>query len=242
MSEIVNFYAKLPKKYHSKTIDYKNKDLLQINLPMRGILLGASASGKSNLLLNLISQISAFNKIYLFVADPTEPLYKFLIESLQQVEKRTKEQIIFYSNDMNDIPPYEEFRLEDNTLCVFDDIINSKSTELQRVANLFTMGRKRNVSCLFLSQSYFKIPQIIRQNTDYIFILRVNTVRDLHRILGEYQLNATRDEIAQMYKISTKKRGDFLLIDVATLDNNLRFRHNFKGFQIDNINFNADDE
>ena len=244
---IVNFYEHLPKKYHSKIIDYKNKDLLKINLPMRGILLGASASGKSNLLLNLISQISAFNKIYLFVKDPEEPLYQFLIDSLQKVEKKTREQIIFYSNDMSDIPSYEEFRLEDNTLCVFDDIINSKSTELARVANLYTMGRKRNVSCLFLSQSYFKIPLIIRQNTDYVFILRVNTVRDLHRILAEYELNATREQIEEMYKISTKNRGDFLLIDVPTLNPDLRFRHNFKGFvltgksNLDNSDYEDDE-
>lgn len=227
---IINFYDKIDKKYLPPKVSYNNEEKVNISLPVRGLLIGSSGVGKTNFLLNLIANIGAFNRIYLFVKDPEEPLYKFLIDHFQKIEKKVKDQIVFYSNDPTEILTYEDFDPKYNNLVVFDDLINSKSKDLERCANLYTMGRKRNVSCLFLSQSFFKIPLIIRQNSDVVFILRVNTVRDLHRILGEYQLDATRDEIEQMYKIATKKKGDCLLIDVATTNPNLRYRHNFTGF------------
>ena len=232
MASIVNFYERIPSKYKPKQIDYKSKDKLQLSLCLRACCIGSSGSMKTNFVCNLIAQIGAFNKIFLFVKDPTESLYKFLIDHFQEIEKKVKEPIIFFSNDPSEIPDYEFFDPKYNNLCIFDDLINEKSKDLQNVANLYTMGRKRNVSSIFISQSYFQIPKIIRQNTDVLFILKVNTVRDLHRILSEYQLEATREQIEKMYKIATRKKGDVFTIDVANQDPNLRYRHNFTGFKL----------
>lgn len=235
MSNIVNYYNVLPKQFKSSKITYSNEDVIKVSIPARLLILGSSGVGKTNYLLNLMREISAFTKIYLFVKDPEEPLYAFMIDHYQKIEKRLQkksgkmEQLIFFSNDPSEIPSYDFFDKKDSSLVIFDDLINEKSKDLARCANLFTMGRKHNVSCCFISQSYFQIPKIIRSNSDYIFILRVNTLRDLNRILGEYQLGATRDQIEMMYREATKKRGDALMIDVAG-DDSMRYRKNFTPF------------
>ena len=47
--------------------------------PYRILIIGDSGSGKTNSLLNLISQQPDINKIYLYTKDPFEAKYQFLI-------------------------------------------------------------------------------------------------------------------------------------------------------------------
>ena len=66
---------------------------------------------------------------------------------------------------------------ESKILIVFDDmiadmihneILNSVVTEL------FIGGRKLNISLVFISQSYFKIPKDVRLNTAHFFIAKIS--------------------------------------------------------------------
>ena len=57
----------------------------------------------------------------------------------------------------------------------FDDIIadminNKKLNPI--VTELFITGRKLNVSIVFITQSYFKVPKDVRLNSTHFFILR----------------------------------------------------------------------
>ena len=47
--------------------------------PYRILIIGGSGSGKTNLLLNLIENQPDIDKIYLYVKDPYEPKYQYLI-------------------------------------------------------------------------------------------------------------------------------------------------------------------
>ena len=58
-------------------------------------------------------------------------------------------------------------------LIVFDDMI------LRRVVTeVFLRGRKLNISPVFISQSYFKVPKTLRANAMQYFIIKIH-VRDL---------------------------------------------------------------
>ena len=70
-------------------------------------------------------------------------------------------------------------------LIVFNDMIadmihnkklNSKVTEL------FIRGRKLNISLLFITQSYFKVPKNVRLNTTHLFIMKIPNKRELQQI------------------------------------------------------------
>ena len=63
---------------------------------------------------------------------------------------------------------------------MFDDMIadmesNKKLSPI--VTELFLRGRKLNISVIFISQSYFKVPKTIRSNTTHYFIMKIPNKR-----------------------------------------------------------------
>ena len=80
--EVENFYNKKEvqvfcHKYHNPNY---NPNSMPFKHPMRGILVGASGSGKSNVLLDMIKKLNnTFNSIKIFTQDKDEPLYEYLV-------------------------------------------------------------------------------------------------------------------------------------------------------------------
>ena len=72
-----------------------------------------------------------------------------------------------HSNDMQDVyKSIEDYnsRKNRNILIIFDDMIadminNEKSNPI--VTELFIRGRKLNISIVFITQSYFKVPKML---------------------------------------------------------------------------------
>ena len=64
---------------------------------------------------------------------------------------------------------------ENKILIVFDDMVvdmihNKKLNSI--VTKLFIKGRKLNISLVFITQSYFKVPKDVRLNTSHFFITK----------------------------------------------------------------------
>ena len=69
---------------------------------------------------------------------------------------------------------------ERKILIVFDDIIadliNNKN--LNSIVNeLFIRGRKLNISLVFITQAYFKVPKDVTLNTAHFFITKIPNKR-----------------------------------------------------------------
>ena len=79
---------------------------------------------------------------------------------------------IEYSNDMRNVYKninYYNLKKENKILIVFDDMIadmihNKKLNSM--VTELFIRERKLNISLVFITQSYFKVPKVVRLNTN----------------------------------------------------------------------------
>ena len=70
-------------------------------------------------------------------------------------------------------------------LVVFDDMIanminNKKLNSI--VTELFIRGRKLNISLVFITQSYFRVPKDVRLNSTHFFIMKIPNKRDLQQI------------------------------------------------------------
>ena len=68
---------------------------------------------------------------------------------------------------------------------VFDDMIadminNEKLNPI--VTELFIRGRKINISIVFITQSYFKVPKGVRLNSTHFFIMKIPNKRELQQI------------------------------------------------------------
>ena len=78
----------------------------------------------------------------------------------------------------------DEYNVEKDRkiLIVFDDMIanminNKKLNSL--VTKLFIRETKLNISFVFITQSYFKVPKDVRLNTTQFFISKILNKRDL---------------------------------------------------------------
>ena len=58
------------------------------------------------------------------------------------------------------------------------DMINSKILNLI-VTELLIRGRKLNISIIFITQSYFKVPKDVRLNSTHLFIIKIPNKREL---------------------------------------------------------------
>ena len=50
------------------------------------------------------------------------------------------------------------------------------------VTELFLRGRKLNISLVFISQSYFKVPKTIRLNATHYFIMKIPNKNEFQQI------------------------------------------------------------
>lgn len=232
-TDVINFYQSMPKKYQEKQKSYKNYSKYHIKIPNRIAIVGSSGSGKSNILLNLIIGMNCFTKIVMMVKTPNEPLYKFLIDEIRDIEKKLEIDMLMVSSDLEDLPNVDDFDESENNLVIFDDMISESSSKLTKVKEFWVRGRKSGITTIFLSQSFFKIPQLVRQNTDVIIFKKIGTKRDLSMILSEYSLDKDIDELKAMYKAcNTSKITNFFMIDISSVNEpEYMFRKNFRGFK-----------
>ena len=99
---------------------------------------------------------------------------------------------IEYSNYMDDIyKNIEEYNpnKKRKILIVFDDMIadmlsNKKLNPI--VTELFIRGRKRNISLVFTTQSYFAVPENIRLNSMHYFIMKIPNKQKLQQTASNH--------------------------------------------------------
>ena len=88
---------------------------------------------------------------------------------------------------MNDIQDVSENNDKDSpgkerkVLIMFDDMIADviNKNVNPTVTELFIKGRKLNISLVFITRSYFKVPKDFRLNSTHYFIMKIPNKREL---------------------------------------------------------------
>ena len=147
---------------------------------------------------------------------------------------------IEYSNDMHvykNIDVYNPDK-ENKILLVFDDMIadmihNKKLNSI--ITKLFISGRKLNISLVFITQSYFKVPKDVRLNSSHFFIAKIPNKKELQQIAINHSSDINTKDIANICRKCMDEPYSFLVNDTTLASNNtLRFRKNL--FNIYNKN------
>ena len=119
---------------------------------------------------------------------------------------------------------------ENKILIVFDDMIadmihNKKLNSI--VTELFIRGRKLNIFIVFITQSYFKVPQDVRLNTTHFCIAKIPNKRELQQIAIKHSSDINPKDFGNIYKKYTAEPYSFFVIDTTLPSNNpLKFRKN----------------
>ena len=227
--------------------DYTHKNKIEHNSkwpyipyhPYRILVAGGSGSGKTNALLNLINNQPDIDKIYLHANDPYETKYQYLISKREKLgldHFDDPKAFMEYSNDIR----YVYKNIEDynpgkkrKVLIIFDDMIpdminNKKLNPV--VSELLIRGRKLNISIVFVTQSYFKVPKDVRLNSTHFLTMKIPTKRELQQIALNHSSDIDFKDCMKIYKKCTAKPYSFLVNDTTLPSNDpFRFRKNLIG-------------
>ena len=100
-------------------------------------------------------------------------------------------------------------------LSVFDDMIADmlSNKKLNRiVTELFIRGRKLNISLVFITQSYFAVPNNIRLDSTQYIVMKIPNKRVLQKIAFNHSSDIHFQDFMNLYKSSTEKLYSFLFL------------------------------
>jgi len=226
--EIINFYEHIPKRYLDD-VENPNFDLHNIDLPFRMCVVAPSGSGKTNFVLNLIRIFSqgkgTFADITIITRNKDEPLYNWL---------GGQDDNIKILEGMQNNPKLDDYDKKYNHLLIWDDLVLSKN--LDSVCEYYLRARKKNVSLLFLSQSYADIPKMIRKNSNYLILFDLGgSHREQNYILKEWSGELDKDELRAIYEDAVQARLNPLIIQGGKVERNKKYRKGFTDY------YNLDD-
>lgn len=216
--ELINWYEHMPKKFIKK---YHNPhyDVHHITIPFRMCIIGRSGAGKTQTLMNLIKTMSGtFEKIYIITKNSDEPIYNWVKDKF----KDTKE--IEVREGVENLPEIDKLDKDVQSLIVMDDLVGERNQK--PMEQYFIRARKKNASMVYISQSYYAIPKMIRNNMTYLIIKQVSSMKNLVMISREFSLGLDKKQLTEVYNHATTEIPSFLMIDLEG-EPKYRFRKNF---------------
>jgi hypothetical protein len=106
---------------------------------------------------------STFENIFICTKNKDEPLYNYLEDKLGKDGLSIKEGI-------SELPDLDSLDKEQNNLIVLDDLVNESARLQKPICDYFIRARKKNCSIIYISQSFYAVPKLIRDNISYLMI------------------------------------------------------------------------
>ena len=188
-------------KTHIERENHQNETISNVIKPTIGnvdnnnrtLLVGPSFSGKTYLMIKILSRITD-RDIYIITKSPPE--------QYNNSEIKIKE-------ISDEIKPLNEYA---NGIIVFDDVLGSSNS--RDIDQFFIRGRHNNLDIYYLSQSYFDLPKRTIRNNSNKIILFNQTLKDIEHIYRDvagYDMNY--DEFKELCRKSWEEDYDYLCID-----------------------------
>ena len=210
---MLNFYDLIPKSQ-----SYINNDDSLIKHPARILIIGASGTGKTNCLMNIINHTNVFERFYIFARmQGNDPLYdEYLIPHLESKEIKHKIKLLAaYSNSLDDLLPVTEMDDSRQNLVIFDDMLNQSDKEQKKIADYFCMGRKKNCTIVYISQNYYSIPKVIRGNVNVICISQIVSKKDKKAVHNDINRGEDFEDFDRKCEMAKNGKGIFMIVDNA---------------------------
>ena len=218
----------------SAKVEYKNKMPLIPQHPSRCLVIGPSGSGKTSDLLTILHH-SCFHKVYIYSKTLDEEKYEFLIAMQKQKEialkrKGIAESLVHFSTEIRDAIQLENLDKGFQHAYVFDDIcLENKKEQEKYIGAMWIRCRKYNASAFYLSQSFFKIPKVIRDNANFIVLKKLADLRELDIIHKIYAAETNRCDFRKKYLEAVTSLGGHgsFVIDNQIRHQSLKLRANY---------------
>jgi len=190
------------------------------------IISGASGSGKSNLIVNLLksnkttkdkthkkSYRNMFNNIIL-VSPSAHTIKDSPLENISDDQKF--DSISDEVFDLVDLMTEDSVEENKHTLLILDDVssqLRMKENE-KRLNQLIKNRRHLNLSIWIVTHKVTDASPALRSNANLIFLFKPKTTREIDTIQSEYMM-MSKQRADEIMNAAYKDRYDFLLIDTS---------------------------
>lgn len=203
------------------------------------IISGASGSGKTNLLVNLLrsnkitkdkkhklSYRKMFDKV-VFVSPSAHTITDSPLEKIADDQKfeELNEDVFDLVDSITD----DAVEDDKHNLLILDDVSSQLRTrENEKTLNQIIKNRRhKNLSIWIVGHKVTDLSPALRSNANMIFLFKPKTNREIETIQSEYML-MPKKQAEELMKAAYKNRYDFLLIDTSLRKNaEFAFYRNF---------------
>jgi hypothetical protein len=205
--------------------------------PFSMMISGRSGSGKTNVLLNILTKDNMYNKYfhYIVVYSPTAGKYDDMYKILKLPEENFKNDfsaedlanLIESRKQLIDKKGIEWVVKNSRVLIILDDVIaNRDFLNSPEALKMFALLRHYQVAIIVLMQSYNKLPRALRINSNATIVFP-STQSEVEVLLDEITPSGlTKKQFTKVIEYCTDGRYDFLYINNHA-EPDKRIRKNF---------------
>jgi len=221
--------------------DSISKHILIPKQPFRMSIVGFSGSGKTNMVVQLITNKLIVDRLYVVSKHLQQPKMDYMFEYFENLDKKVNQRlnrkkkslvkmnlhrtIQLWTCDLEDLPDPEELDKEYNNVILFDDLMTEK--DLRKVETYFIRGRHSNSTCIWLAQSFFTgVPRKVRLNSSHFVLFNAPSKSEIKRISNEVAPDLTQKEFMDLFNRAIEEDYSFFFIDTTQKRKLLKYRKN----------------
>ena len=216
----------------------KNAECVPAN-NFRQIISGGSGSGKTVFVTNMILKYLNFDRVFIFGPSISQPAYQMLSDTFAGIDDERKQIAMKFNDNRRNktktmkIPEpiltmaedLSTFNLDDldrtqQNLIILDDLILANQ---KPIIKLFVRSRNMTCSCIYITQSYYPVPKIIRQSTTSVILFNPTSRRELQQLYRDIGSAIEPKIFIKTVMEALSKRFSFIKIDLTKGDTDQRY-------------------
>ena len=128
------------------------------------------AAGKTNTVMHILRKpLVYYDKIHFFTPNQHQDKIVDLQKVMKPISKKVGYEVLELHSP-EEIMDTSEYPSNNRKVVVFDDLVNAPDRIQSKIANHWTDGRHHGISPIYLSQSYYDVPQKIRLNCSHMIL------------------------------------------------------------------------
>lgn len=191
---------------------------------IRGIIVGPSNCGKTNVMLSLIEHSNGlkFENVYIYSKSLHQPKYEYLKNVLKPIKG------LGYYPYADNVEVCSVDMVRPNSVFIFDDIACEKQDNIRAY---FCMGRHSGIDCFYLCQTYTRIPKhLIRDNANFLILFRQDDLNLKHIYDDHVNTDIPFVKFKELCSQCWVDKYGFVIIDKDSEIDNGRYRRGFDTF------------